>query len=179
MPRVVLFLDNTDISYVTEKFFFKASKMPNAGCPGSLMANLFSAFCEFIVIILFLLFVLLVIVAFGDKYEVSHINQAIFAAVGGILSWIFEEILFKKHPDFKLDTTSPKFKNALDKLIDKHIEHAFVYDIEPTDKIDECSDQSKVDLFISTAKKKERNSLLLAHIVWPLFMMYNNVYVFV
>uniref|UniRef100_A0A8W8IQ66 Uncharacterized protein n=1 Tax=Magallana gigas TaxID=29159 RepID=A0A8W8IQ66_MAGGI len=165
MPRVVLFLDKTDRTYITEKFFFKASKMPNAGCPGSLMANLFSAFCDFIVILLFLLFVLLVIVAFGDKYEVSHINQAIFAAAAGILPYVFDKILFKKRPDFELDTTSPKFKNALDELVDDHIEHAFVYDIEPADEIKESSDQSQVDLLILTAEKKERASLLLAHIV--------------
>lgn len=139
--------------------------MPNAGCPGSLMANLFSAFCDFIVILLFLLFVLLVIVAFGDKYEVSHINQAIFAAAAGILPYVFDKILFKKRPDFELDTTSPKFKNALDELVDDHIEHAFVYDIEPADEIKESSDQSQVDLLILTAEKKERASLLLAHIV--------------
>lgn len=165
MPRVILFLDNTDITYVTETFFFKASKMPNAGCPGSLMANLFSAFCDFILILLFLLFVLLVIVAFGDKYAVSHINQAIFAAVGGILPFVFQNILFKKPSDFYMDTSSPKFKNAIDKLIDEYIAQAFVYDIELADEIDECSDQSQVDLLIYTAEKKERTSLLLAHIV--------------
>lgn len=64
-----------------------------------------------------------------------------------------------------MDTKSPKFKNALDKFVDDHIEHAFVYDIEPADEIKESPDQSQVDLLILTAEKKERASLLLANIV--------------
>lgn len=165
MPQLVLFLDNADVTYITKHLFFEASNMPNAGCPGSLMTNLFSALSQFMVILLFLLFVLLVIAAFGERYAVSGINQTVLAAVGGILPFVFQKILFKSPPAFDLDTSSPHFQNAFNKLLREYNEYAFVFDIEPAADVEECSDGSQVDLLIDTTKQKDGNSLLLAKIV--------------
>uniref|UniRef100_K1S6K8 Uncharacterized protein n=2 Tax=Magallana gigas TaxID=29159 RepID=K1S6K8_MAGGI len=165
MPQLVLFLDNADVTYITKHLFFEASNMPNAGCPGSLMTNLFSALSQFMVILLFLLFVLLVIAAFGERYAVSGINQTVLAAVGGILPFVFQKILFKSPPAFDLDTSSPHFQNAFNKLLREYNEYAFVFDIEPAADVEECSDGSQVDLLINTTKQKDGSSLLLEKIV--------------
>lgn len=165
MPRVVLFLDNTDVTYITKHLFFEVSNMPNAGCPGSLMTNLFSALTQFTVILLFLLFVLLIIAAFGERYNVSGINQTVLAAVGGILPFVFKNFLFKSPPPFDLDTSSPKFQNAFNNLLHEYSEYAFVFDIEITGEAEECDDQSEIDLLIDTTNPKDRNSLLLTRVV--------------
>uniref|UniRef100_A0A8W8INV4 Uncharacterized protein n=1 Tax=Magallana gigas TaxID=29159 RepID=A0A8W8INV4_MAGGI len=164
MPQLVLFLDNADVTYITKHLFFEASNMPNAGCPGSLMTNLFSALSQFMVILLFLLFVLLVIAAFGERYAVSGINQTVLTAVGGILPFVFQKILFKSPPAFDLDTSSPHFQNAFNKLLREYNEYAFVFDIEPAADVEECSDGSQVDLLINTSERKDRSSLLLTKI---------------
>lgn len=164
MPRVVLFLDNTDVSYVTKHLFFEVSNMPNAGCPGSLMTNLFSALSQVTVILLFLLFVLLVIAAFGEKYEVSGVNQTVLAAAGGILPFVFKKILFKSPPGFDLDTSSPKFQTAFNRVLSKYREYAFTYDIEVVGSPEESSDQSQIDLLIDTDDSTTRNSLLMANV---------------
>jgi hypothetical protein len=164
MPRVVLFLDNADISYVTKHLFFEVSNMPNAGCPGSLMTNLFTALSQVTVILLFLLFVLLVIAAFGEKYEVSGVNQTVLAAAGGILPFVFKKILFKSPPGFDLDTSSPKFQNAFNKVLRHYREYAFMYDIELAGTPEECSDQSEIDLLVDTNDPTTRNSLLMTNV---------------
>lgn len=184
MPRVVLFLDITDIKYVTKRFFFKVAVMPDAGCPGSLAANLMSALSRLVVNVLFLLLVLLIVAVFGDKYEVSGLNKALLVVVGGFLPYVFGKYLTKLPPAYELNKDSPIFQAAFDEVLSDYKESAFVYDIEAentdeccdktqstneccdkTQSTDECSNKTQVDLLIDTRDRTTGNYLLISNVV--------------
>lgn len=120
IPRLLLFLDNHDKPYITRTFFFKAAYMDHVGCPGSLYKNLIRAMRQFVTIILFLLFVVVVVMAFGNEYSVSGVNQMLATLAGGFLPWIFRNVLFKPPADMEIDTNSLSFRNMFDDVIRNH-----------------------------------------------------------
>jgi hypothetical protein len=129
IPRVLLFLDNHDKPYVTRTFFFKSAYMDHVGCPGSLYKNLISALRQFLTIILFLVFVVIVVMAFGNEYSVSGVNQMLATLAGGFLPWIFRNVLLKPPAELEVDTSSLSFKNLFDDVIKNHRQNWPVADI--------------------------------------------------
>ncbi|XP_061187941.1 uncharacterized protein LOC133195968 [Saccostrea echinata] len=134
LPRVLLFLDNHDKPYITRTFFFKAAHIDHVGCPGSLYKNLLCALRQFLVIILFLLFVVVVVMAFGNEYSVSGVNQMLATLAGGFLPWVFRNVLFKPPADIEVDTSSLSFRNLFDDIIREHRQNWPVADIIPISK---------------------------------------------
>ncbi|XP_055999040.1 uncharacterized protein LOC125656979 [Ostrea edulis] len=129
VPRVLLFLDNHDKPYITRTFFFKSAYIDHVGCPGSLYKNLVSALRQFLTIILFLLFVIIVVMAFGNEYSVSGVNQMLATLAGGFLPWVFRNVLFKPPADVEVDTSSLSFQNLFDDVIKNYKQNWPVADI--------------------------------------------------
>lgn len=165
IPQLVLFVDKTDVYYLTRHFFFACSEIKKAGFPGNLMANYCKAFSQLLKILLFLLFVILVIAAFGKRYEVSGVNQTFLAAAGGILPWVFKNILFKSPPEFEIDTESPSFQNSIDKKLQTYVEHANVFDILSEGEITESDDFTNIDLGIIDEKKTENDGSIVLSVI--------------
>lgn len=120
IPRLLLFLDNQDKPFIPRTFFFKAAYMDHVGCPGSLYKNLIRAVRKFVTIFLFLLFVVVVVMAFGNEYSVSGVNQMLATLAGGFLPWIFRNVLFKPPADIEIDTSSLSFQNMFNNVIRNH-----------------------------------------------------------
>ncbi|XP_055999071.1 uncharacterized protein LOC130047719 [Ostrea edulis] len=140
VPRVLLFLDNRDKPYITRTFFFKSAYIDHVGCPGSLYKNLVSALRQFLTIILFLLFVIIVVMAFGNDYSVSGINQMLATLAGGFLPWVFRNVLFKPPADVEVDTSSLSFQNVFDNVIKNYRQNWPVADIIADSKQPESQD---------------------------------------
>ena len=129
IPRLLLFLDNHDKPHITRTFFFKAAYIDHVGCPGTLYKNLVRAMRQFLTIILFLFFVVVVVMAFGNEYSVSGVNQMLATLAGGFLPWVFRNVLFKPPPDLEVDTSTLSFQNLFDDVIRKHTQNWPVADI--------------------------------------------------
>lgn len=129
IPRLLLFLDNHDKPHITRTFFFKAAYIDHVGCPGTLYKNLARAMRQFLTIILFLFFVVVVVMAFGNEYSVSGVNQMLATLAGGFLPWVFRNVLFKPPPDLEVDTSTLSFQNLFDDVIRKHTQNWPVADI--------------------------------------------------
>ncbi|XP_055998894.1 uncharacterized protein LOC130047591 [Ostrea edulis] len=140
VPRVLLFLDNHDKPHITRTFFFKSAYIDHVGCPGSLYKNLVSALRQFLTIILFLLFVIIVVMAFGNEYSVSGVNQMLATLAGGFLPWVFRNILFKPPVDVEVDTSSLRFQNLFDDAIKNYRQNWPVADIIADSKERESED---------------------------------------
>ncbi|XP_055998880.1 uncharacterized protein LOC130047581 [Ostrea edulis] len=140
VPRVLLFLDNRDKPYITRTFFFKSAYIDHVGCPGSLYKNLVSALRQFLTIIIFLLFVIIVVMAFGNDYSVSGVNQMLATLAGGFLPWVFRNVLFKPPADVEVDTSSLSFQNLFDNVIKNYRQNWPVADIIADSKQPESQD---------------------------------------
>uniref|UniRef100_K1PL00 Uncharacterized protein n=1 Tax=Magallana gigas TaxID=29159 RepID=K1PL00_MAGGI len=171
IPQLLLFLDNNDTPYIPRTFFFKAAYMDHVGCPGSLYKNLIRAMRQFVTIILFLLFVVVVVMAFGNEYSVSGVNQMLATLAGGFLPWIFRNVLFKPPADIEIDTSSLGFRNMFDDVIKDHKQNWPVTDF---DIYNFCSqmdpgsvsmlnggvvDEKKIDVLIINTSKRKRHPL--------------------
>lgn len=162
IPQLVLFVDRYDMCYLSRDLFLACAEIKNAGCPGNLLSNYCKAISLLLKIFFFLAFVVLVIAAFGERYEVSAVNQTFLAAVGGILPWMFKNILFKDPPEFKLDTESPLFQNSMDDKIQSYMEHAGIFDIHCDGDIADNNDLTDVDLeIIEDQTNKNSDSITL------------------
>ena len=171
IPQLLLFLDNNDTPYIPRTFFFKAAYMDHVGCPGPLYKNLIRAMRQFVTIILFLLFVVVVVMAFGNEYSVSGVNQMLATLAGGFLPWIFRNVLFKPPADIEIDTSSLGFKNMFDEVIKDHKQNWPVTDFDayifsPQMDPDSVSmlnggvvDEKKIDTLIINTSNRKRHSL--------------------
>ncbi|KAJ8301411.1 hypothetical protein KUTeg_020398 [Tegillarca granosa] len=130
LSHIALFLDKKDTSYITRKFFFITCYMPHHGCPGSLYKNLLKALTSFAMIILFLLFVLFVVMAFSEDYSLSGTNQMLATLAGGLLPWLFRNILLKKPEEVTVDTTNLHFQNCFNQELKQLIQSWPVADFE-------------------------------------------------
>jgi hypothetical protein len=162
IPRLLLFLNKRDKPFITRTFFFKAAYMKSKGCPGSLYKNLLRALRQFLIIILFLVFVVIVVMAFGNEYSISGVNQMLATLAGGFLPWIFLNVLFKPPADVEVDTSSVSFQNLFDQEIKEHTQNWPVADIIVDENIDNASvtdpDDTLVCLNILAKVKPERDS---------------------
>nr|XP_034306724.1 uncharacterized protein LOC117682688 [Crassostrea gigas] len=180
IPQLLLFLDNNDTPYIPRTFFFKAAYMDHVGCPGSLYKNLIRAMRQFVTIILFLLFVVVVVMAFGNEYSVSGVNQMLATLAGGFLPWIFRNVLFKPPADIEIDTSSLGFQNMFDDVIKNHKQnwpvtdfHAYNEPLERNEKtylksfspqmdpgsVSMLNDEKKINLLIINMSNRKRHHL--------------------
>ncbi|KAL3853806.1 hypothetical protein ACJMK2_017315 [Sinanodonta woodiana] len=118
--RLVLFLSENDMPFIPRKFFFDACKMPYYSCPGELLFNYLRAFGELSTIVAFLLFVLVIVLSFGETYQLSATNQLLATLAGGLLPWIFMNVVFRTHVPPSLDYSNPNFKICFSELLDHY-----------------------------------------------------------
>jgi hypothetical protein len=135
--RLILFLDEKDKPYLTDKFFTTTCYMDTVGVPGPLIYNIVRATWRFLCICLFLLFVVLIVLAFGDNYKISGTNQMLATLAGGFLPWVFRNILFKSKDALSLDTKNLSFKSNLKRKIEEYEQNWNINDISITENNNE------------------------------------------
>ncbi|KAL4227734.1 hypothetical protein ACF0H5_013170 [Mactra antiquata] len=133
-PRLVLFLDSSDIPYIPKSLLMRMGRLPHAMCPGRVHMLYLKAFFDFFMIVLVLLFVFIVIFAFGQAHDISSGSQTIAALGSGFLPLIFRRFVFKSHGGPSIDTSNMKweymFKNAVVKYDERwNFEDLFVRNI--------------------------------------------------
>ncbi|KAK6177354.1 hypothetical protein SNE40_015472 [Patella caerulea] len=127
----LVFLDQEDTPYFSEKFFFEAVEMKYHGCPGPLYRNIFGTFLEFFKLILFLSFFVIVVMAFGDVYNISSTNQMLATVAGGLMPVIFRHVFAGKGTDPTLNTDSVQFQAEFNATLRRFQQSWPVYDIVP------------------------------------------------
>ncbi|CAC5365676.1 unnamed protein product [Mytilus coruscus] len=137
--KLILFLDRQDQPYLTEKFFFSTCYMDTVGAPGPLIPNIIHAVWRFMCICAFLMFVVLIVLAFGDEYNISGANQMLATLAGGLLPWVFENVLFSGRDPLELDTNNLSFKSNFKTKIDQYVQSWDIHDID----IDENQNRSE------------------------------------
>ncbi|XP_052061929.1 uncharacterized protein LOC127701995 [Mytilus californianus] len=128
--KLILFLDRQDQPYLTEKFFFSTCYMDTVGAPGPLIPNIIHAVWRFMCICAFLMFVVLIVLAFGDEYNISGANQMLATLAGGLLPWVFENVLFSGRDPLELDTNNLSFKSNFKTKIDQYVQSWDIHDID-------------------------------------------------
>ncbi|KAK6177352.1 hypothetical protein SNE40_015470 [Patella caerulea] len=127
----LVFLDQEDTPYFSEKFFFEAIEMKYHGCPGPLYRNVFRTFVEFSKIILFLAFFIVVIMAFGDVYNISSTNQMLATVAGGLMPIVFRHVFANKGTDPNFNANSVQFQAEFNAALRRFQQSWPVYDIVP------------------------------------------------
>lgn len=145
VPRLILFLDQNDKPYLTEKFFSASCYMDTVGVPGPLVYNLVRATWRFLCICVFLIFVVFIVLAFGDEYQISGTNQMLATLAGGFLPWVFRNVLFKSKDALSLDTKNLSFKSNLNHIIEKYVQSLDVADMHVHDNMEEDGDDCDIN----------------------------------
>lgn len=121
VKNLLLFLSSNDEPLIPKHFFFEACNMSYYNAPGDLLVNYIHAVGEFVIIMFFLLFVFVVVMAFGNTYEISAINQMLATTAGGMAPFLLKNFIFRSRVVPNLDTSSTAFQTKL-------AEHIYPYE---------------------------------------------------
>lgn len=121
IKRMPLFVNDRDVPYITEKFFFDACYMGYSGCPGPLLPHFLKALWHLLTIIIFLFLIIFILLIFGEE-TISSANQTLITLVGGLLPFVFRSVLFQRRQYFDFDTNNLNFKNGLKNMIEDFVQ---------------------------------------------------------
>ena len=125
---VLLFLDENNKIFLSEKFFFRACYLDYDGCPGIFATSLLYALRRVFLIFMLLGFILLALNSFGGL-AVSNTNGLLLTLSYGLLPFIINRFL-SSTPELALDTKDFNFQDKLDGLIKNFTEYWEITNID-------------------------------------------------
>lgn len=153
--RLVMFLDNSDIPYISTAFLFQMGQLNHFQCPGLVHLLYLKAFLDFFLIVLFLIFVFIVIFAFGQAEDISTAGQTIAALGTGFFPLVLKKFLFQSQ-GYALDRSNLHWKNMFAHAVQMYSEKWNFEDITVAqpDEIEMIQATN-----VSTVDKSENNSI--------------------